>query len=351
MTKKKLDYAVFIGRFQPYHIGHHDVLRQALDAAEHVIIVIGSHNKSPDIRNPIQTEDRHTLISEGVRILDATDRVSFHFQEDHTYNETRWLTEIQSAVFSIAQRRAGWTDKPVRPSVGIVGFDKDHTTFYLSKFPQWETIDILPKYTVSATQIRNSFFSYNGLHNFNWPSQGYQNMCERFLRDVGFRFNLFDEYDFIQEHDKSWANSPHPPIFSTTDALVTQAGHILVVRRGVSPGKGQIALPGGYVEKTLSLAKNTLKELREETRIKLPDAVLTGSIKRVKMYDDANRSTRGRIITQVTHFALNDEYDIPKVAGGDDAKDAFWMPVSQFLAMRSQVFEDHHSIVTDLLGV
>jgi hypothetical protein len=33
---------VFIGRFQPFHLGHLKVLRAAIDTADHVVVIIGS---------------------------------------------------------------------------------------------------------------------------------------------------------------------------------------------------------------------------------------------------------------------------------------------------------------------
>ena len=38
------DYLVFIGRFQPFHLGHKSVVDEALKLAENVIMLIGSAN-------------------------------------------------------------------------------------------------------------------------------------------------------------------------------------------------------------------------------------------------------------------------------------------------------------------
>lgn len=40
----QFDYLVFIGRFQPFHLGHKSVIDQALTLAKDVIILIGSAN-------------------------------------------------------------------------------------------------------------------------------------------------------------------------------------------------------------------------------------------------------------------------------------------------------------------
>lgn len=40
------DLAVFIGRFAPPHLGHLEVIKQALEQAEELAIFVGSANRS-----------------------------------------------------------------------------------------------------------------------------------------------------------------------------------------------------------------------------------------------------------------------------------------------------------------
>lgn len=37
--KKQFDYLVFIGCFQPFHLGHEQVLRKAVQLADNIIIL------------------------------------------------------------------------------------------------------------------------------------------------------------------------------------------------------------------------------------------------------------------------------------------------------------------------
>ncbi len=59
--------ALFVGRFQPFHLGHLDVVKQILEKNERVIIVIGSAEKNflPD--NPWTAGERFQLIEESLR--------------------------------------------------------------------------------------------------------------------------------------------------------------------------------------------------------------------------------------------------------------------------------------------
>ena len=54
--------AVFIGRFQPFHLGHLDVVKHGLRIAKRVIIVLGSSDAAPTTKNPFSVEERQKLI-------------------------------------------------------------------------------------------------------------------------------------------------------------------------------------------------------------------------------------------------------------------------------------------------
>ncbi len=58
--------ALFLGRFQPFHLGHLDVVKKILEKNERVIIVIGSAEKNflPD--NPLTAGERFQLIEEAL---------------------------------------------------------------------------------------------------------------------------------------------------------------------------------------------------------------------------------------------------------------------------------------------
>lgn len=59
--------ALFVGRFQPFHLGHLDVVKKILAKNERVIIVIGSAEKNflPD--NPLTAGERFQLIEEALK--------------------------------------------------------------------------------------------------------------------------------------------------------------------------------------------------------------------------------------------------------------------------------------------
>ena len=59
---KKYKCGLYIGRFQPIHIGHESIIRRMLLECDHVIIAIGSAQESGTQRNPFTVEQRTDLI-------------------------------------------------------------------------------------------------------------------------------------------------------------------------------------------------------------------------------------------------------------------------------------------------
>ena len=59
---KNYHFAVFIGRFQPYHNGHHHIISQGLQRAEKIIILCGSAHLPVSHRNPWSFQQRKTMI-------------------------------------------------------------------------------------------------------------------------------------------------------------------------------------------------------------------------------------------------------------------------------------------------
>jgi len=156
--------------------------------------------------------------------------------------------------------------------------------------------------------------------------------------------SLLEELDCIIEYRKSWLSAPYPPTFVTVDAVVIQDDHILLIRRGRCPGKGLWALPGGFLDQDETIEEGVLRELREETQICVSDQVLRDSIKGSKVFDDPNRSLRGRTISHAFIVAL-EPGEFPKVDGSDDAMDAKWFHIDDVRTMEPVLFDDHYSII------
>jgi bifunctional NMN adenylyltransferase/nudix hydrolase len=87
-----------------------------------------------------------------------------------------------------------------------------------------------------------------------------------------------------------------------------------------------------------------LRELKEETRLKVPLPVLRGSIVENHVFDNPGRSLRGRTITHAYFMQLK-AGELPTVRGRDDAEKAWWMSLADLYAHEDQIYEDHFQII------
>ncbi len=353
---KKFDLAVFVGRFCPFHVGHHHVISQALQQAEHVLVLVGSARSPRSYRVPFTFQERRDMI-EGSFPRELRERIRVLPLEDSTYNDSRWIQNVQTLV---AQGASMCGLDPATAKVTLVGHSRDNTSYYLKLFPQWHSTEVPSFRDISGTNIRNSYFSNMG-HMWVRDADGHregdlpqdavvtphvQRFLSTFLDTPGYRL-IRDEYEFVLKYKASWAAAPYPVNLVCVDAVVIKSGFIIMVERGAMPGKGQLALPGGYLNVTERVVDGMIRELREETRLKVPVPVLKGSIVKKEIFDDPHRSSRGRVLT-VAYLIDLGTGPLDIVKGGDDAATAKWVALKD---LRPEVcFEDHYHLISALVG-
>lgn len=340
------DFTVFIGRFQPFHNGHKQVIKEALKASKQVIILIGSSEQPRSTKNPFTYSERMEMIK---NCFHANTNIHYRPIKDYPYSNQEWIEEVQNTVNSVIINYGLLS--PSEEKIALIGHSKDDSSFYLKMFPKWSSINVDPYaynifgHTLSSTLIRHNYFK-NSIYDIIDVPKATKGFLFDFKETKEFE-ELKKEYQYITEYKNKWQYSPFPPIFVTVDSVVVQSGHVVLIERGDYPGKGLLALPGGFINEFETIKNAAIRELKEETKIKLPEAVLEGSIKSQKVFDYPYRSTRGRTITHAFLFELNSSFDLPKVKGSDDAKTAGWYKLSDI--KESNFYEDHYHILKTMI--
>lgn len=72
----------------------------------------------------------------------------------------------------------------------------------------------------------------------------------------------------------TWAN-PIPVSVALVPVAHRGRTGILVIRRGIEPGKGKLALVGGFLEEHETWAEGGVREVQEETGVEIPARSLT----------------------------------------------------------------------------
>ena len=338
--KKHFNFSVVIGRFQVPHQGHIKLIQKAYEIADKVIILVGSVGQPETPKNPFSYEDRIKMLE---LIIPSDINYDIFPVRDQRYNLDSWIVDVVNKVKSNFPRE--WSDKP--PKVALVGHKKDSSSFYLDMFPQWKFIDFDNHCGVSSTHLREALFEGKHHEDIDHLPQPIHKFIDRWINSHNYLY-LKREYKAIKEYKESWKYAPYPPIFVTVDAVVVQSGHILLVKRKDTPGKGLWALPGGFVNQEESIREAVIRELVEETKIKLQDIILDKAITDIKVYDHPDRSQRGRTITHAFKFALRPG-ELPRIKGSSDAEKAQWFPLNEVFMMGDVIYEDHLDIILDMV--
>lgn len=349
MTKvKKYDLAVFIGRMAPLHNAHLENIKLASDIGRHVLVVFGSANAPRDERNPFTNEQRALMLNY------ATDgftdpRISYAYMNDMPSNDL-WAAEVM--------RLAHQYEHPERSfKVAIVGHKKDDSSFYLDMFPTWDFIEsgahMHGDEEMAATKIREHLFGDDFLEARSMMPEFVWKYIDREYKPSELYHNVKAEFQFHKDYPEN-RRKKYPINDVTTDAVVLCKSHILLIRRKNIPGKGKLALPGGFLNTNETVEDGMLRELDEETKLHVPQKVLRKSITDVKVFDKPSRSLRGRILTfaHTVKIDPNNDGSLPRVYGSDDADKAFWEPISNIAAPENaaEFFEDHHNIIMTMIG-
>lgn len=116
----------------------------------------------------------------------------------------------------------------------------------------------------------------------------------------------------------------YPRAALTVDIVVfgreQDAWKVLLIRRASAPHADSWALPGGFVEMDETLEQAALRELEEETGLRLTHA------EQLRAFDAVDRDPRERVIS-VAHMAVVNVVD-HSPTGSDDASDAAWFDLN-----------------------
>jgi len=88
--------ALFIGRFQPFHIGHLFVIQRLSTQYEELIIGIGSSQYHDTVENPFSYEERKQMICSS---LDAVGITAYHVVAiPDIHDPLRWAAHVQKII-------------------------------------------------------------------------------------------------------------------------------------------------------------------------------------------------------------------------------------------------------------
>lgn len=118
------------------------------------------------------------------------------------------------------------------------------------------------------------------------------------------------------------------------DAIIIQNNQLLLIKRGIEPGKGHWAFPGGHIDFDEKVEDAVVREVKEETGLDVFSCTFFG------IYSNPKRHPQ-QVIALVFTASANGI-----IRAGDDAEDATFFPLDNL--PRDLAF-DHTQIITDYL--
>lgn len=122
----------------------------------------------------------------------------------------------------------------------------------------------------------------------------------------------------------------------TVDIITTDGKRVILVKRGREPFKGEWVFPGGFVDYGETVENAALREMVEETGVKVKLETILG------VYSDPDRDPRGQNVSTVFVATVLEGEPV----GGDDADEAKWFDIDS-IGPEDLAF-DHGLILTDL---
>lgn len=145
---KNFGVTVVIGRFQPFHKGHLNLIHKAMLLAPKTFVFLGSDNATRTPKNIWTTSERLQMIKPCF-LEQELQQIIFAGLPDYQ-DDQDWVNHIQEFVYS-----------KIEPStkVALVGFRKDMSSYYLSLFKKWSFINAEQFcHGLNASDLRAAYF-------------------------------------------------------------------------------------------------------------------------------------------------------------------------------------------------
>lgn len=345
--KKLYKQIAIVGRFTIVHLGHEALFLEAakrLEIGGKLTILIGSAGHYPSPKHPLSYKLRAEMLHYiNVPLLEEKKiRLEIKPLYDFLYTPSAWTMQVQRFM---------------DPGCALLGHKKtDGSSDWVDEdFPDTDYIDVPDLTKLHATDIRKLIYD-NNVCDATSVSPEVKVFVDHLIHFGSFRAAT-SEYLANTVSSAKFATHPYPDNINSlcADAVVECKGYLLLGQRKGVVGRGSWALPGGHKDKGETLKSTALRELDEETCIKVPPRVLRKSIVASKVFDSPGRSeTTDEKVTEAFHIVLDNEASLPKIKDNpkEDLENVSWIRLCDVrsMSMSGQIFADHAEIIHHFTG-
>ena len=370
--KIKKNIGIVIGRFQPFHNAHKELIQTALDQSDIVVVFVGSGDKHRSHKNPFRFKEISSMIVGEFKEEIEENKLRLISLPDFISNDLIWANQIENYINSLKMNLINNNDfnKPVEIHCTVFGHDKDDSSFYLKLFDDYNLVHIDNLYNnLSSTDIRN--FLKESLHFDNF----YQAFKDKLPKSTLWLINknyikykkiIEDDINYLNKQRELFIDYPYPETlnFITTDVLVVlckdpggminENDEVLLIKRKFHPGKGAYALPGGFLNTDETPFQGAIREFKEEVGVDLIKENYFITSNMMFLADHPKRSLYGRRLSFVYYLKIKGLKNIKdfksKIKAGDDAKEVKFLSLKKALKPGNKgqykaFFDDHRELI------
>jgi bifunctional NMN adenylyltransferase/nudix hydrolase len=320
------DLLVFIGRFQPFHLGHKAVIDKALSLSNNVAVLVGSSDRPQTAKNPWTFGERVNMLMS----VYPEDNLFIDGIRDYLYDDIRWASDVVEAV----NDALGWfgLDEDTA-KVGLIGKFDRHGFDYSTYFPNYELVVGVPAKWRSE-DIRECLFSSGDVSGY--VPEEVNTFLLTYSTTAQFAIRATEQIDL------SVSESFPYPLAAANAVVIHRSGQVLLTKNQRSIGKGLYALPGGVLSKGERAQDKQAVEINK-AGVAVADLQ---ACQKSGVFDHPDRNLGAREVTTVAVYTVNTK-QLPAVGGG--VGDSFWWPLSRMGEIVNKMCDDHADIVRMLV--
>lgn len=327
VEKKTYEFSIYIGRFQPFHLGHLESIKFALKYSKKLIIILGGAYSSPSPRGPWNIAQRIEMINS---CLSETEKNKIYFVgiRDRLYCEEKWIQNVQGEVFKITNS--------VR-NIAIIGHQKDASSYYLKIFPQWEFLETGNFKSINATDIRNLLFLKN---DFSKISKYVPKPILKYLTKYAKSndYNLLKrKFKYIEKNRNKLRRD------SVTNALIFCNQYILLLMSKEPLKKDLYSLPEvDYLDREFE--NNSLENLQNEVTIDIDKEHLSMSYVSSDFFNYSERFPLGKQLSKTYLFMIKSD-NLPLISAAKNSLKVMWVLLDDLPFFQDKMYADHYQII------
>jgi cytidyltransferase-like protein len=157
---KKLNLIVYTGRFQPFHQGHYDMIKEAQKHGQHILIAISQAREMViDERNVFSGDDREKMITDT---LEKDGLKNYSIVQLDYIGKNKTLKDWDDNLIQVINNKYKeiFNTIPTKQDIAFIYYDRDKANYNKRFGNDFEIVEIKSSFDddISATKIRKEFF-------------------------------------------------------------------------------------------------------------------------------------------------------------------------------------------------